>query len=74
MNYLSDNVLPHGVYGEAGSEPLLGGGHLPGADPAVQVPAQIHRHLGQLDTSPSVIVCQLLNPGLHEGSTCSTIT
>ena len=45
MNHLSD-VLPHGVNGEAGSNPLLGGGHLPGADPAVQVPAQIQRHLG----------------------------
>ena len=41
-------VVPHGVDSEAGLEPLLGGGHLPGADPAVQVPAQVQRHLGTL--------------------------
>ena len=38
-------MVPHGVHRQAGAEPLLGGRLFPGAEPAVQVPAQHHLHL-----------------------------
>ena len=40
-------VVPHGVDSEAGLEPLPGGGHLPLTDPAVQISADEHIHLGR---------------------------
>ena len=38
-------VVPHGVDGEAGPEPLPGGSHLPLSDPAVQISADEHINL-----------------------------